>query len=480
MTLTVYLILFVSFVFFFNHLLKKRRKSSSNLPPGRYGWPLIGETLEFLRLNREGKSEKFVQDRMDKYESEVFKTSIMGAKMVVLCGPAANKFLFGNHNKLVTAWWPTSVKQLLGKSLTNSHGDEAKHLRKMLYYFVSPDAFSKLYIKTMELTTHHHLKNYWQGKKEVKVFPTVKLHTFDLACRLFMNLEDSNRISKLFNLFNIFLKGVISIALNIPGTKFYYAKRATKTIREELVLIVKERREAIEQKLSDSPPQDLLSHLLLFPDENGKFMSELEVADNILMMIFAGHDTTTVTTTLVMKYLAELPHVYENVLQEQKEVALSKGGREYLNWADIQKMTYTWDVVSEVLRLTSPIIGSWKEVLEDFNYQGYSIPKGWKIYWNVPATHMDPKVFPDAKNFDASRFEGAGPTPFSYIPFGGGPRMCLGKEFARLEILVFIHNVVKDFRWKLLIPNEKIEYDPMPTPIEGLPILLQPSEDIIA
>uniref|UniRef100_M1B6I7 Taxane 13-alpha-hydroxylase cytochrome P450 n=2 Tax=Solanum tuberosum TaxID=4113 RepID=M1B6I7_SOLTU len=295
-----------------------------------------------------------------------------------------------------------------------------------------------------------------------------------------MNLEDSNRISKLFNLFNIFLKGVISIALNIPGTKFYYAKRATKTIREELVLIVKERREAIEQKLSDSPPQDLLSHLLLFPDENGKFMSELEVADNILMMIFAGHDTTTVTTTLVMKYLAELPHVYENVLQEQKEVALSKGGREYLNWADIQKMTYTWDVVSEVLRLTSPIIGSWKEVLEDFNYQGYSIPKGWKIYWNVPATHMDPKVFPDAKNFDASRFEGAGPTPFSYIPFGGGPRMCLGKEFARLEILVFIHNVVKDFRWKLLIPNEKIEYDPMPTPIEGLPILLQPSEDIIA
>ncbi|KAL3347802.1 hypothetical protein AABB24_021448 [Solanum stoloniferum] len=178
---------------------------------------------------------------MNKYESEVFKRSIMGAKMVVLCGPAANKFLFGNHNKLVTAWWPSSMKQLLGKSLSDSHGDEAKHLRKMLYYFVSPDAFSKLYIKTMELTTHHHIHKYWRGKKELKVFPTVKLHTFDLACRLFMNLEDSNRISKLFNLFNIFLKGVISIALNFPGTKFYYAKRATKTIREELVLIVKER-----------------------------------------------------------------------------------------------------------------------------------------------------------------------------------------------------------------------------------------------
>ncbi|KAF3625329.1 hypothetical protein FXO38_24040 [Capsicum annuum] len=96
---------------------------------------------------------------MDKYQSEVFKTSLMGEKMVVMCGPAANKFLFGN----VSGWWPSSVKQLLGKSLTNSHGDEAKHLRKMLYYFVSPDAFSKLYIKTMELSTQHHIKNHWQG-----------------------------------------------------------------------------------------------------------------------------------------------------------------------------------------------------------------------------------------------------------------------------------------------------------------------------
>ncbi|XP_070012372.1 beta-amyrin 28-monooxygenase-like [Nicotiana sylvestris] len=159
---------------------------------------------------------------------------------------------------------------------------------------------------------------------------------------------------------------------------------------------------------------------------------------------------------------------------EQKEIATSKEVREYLNWDDIQKMKHTWDVVSEVLRLTSPITGSFREALVDLNYQGYIIPKGWKLYWNGAVTHMDPKFFPNTKKFDPSRFEGAGPTPFSYVPFGGGPRMCLGKEFARLEILVFIHNVVKDFRWKLLIPNEKIEYDPMPTPIEGLPVLLQP------
>ncbi|KAF3636683.1 putative cytochromeB2-like isoform X2 [Capsicum annuum] len=184
---------------------------------------------------------------------------------------------------------------------------------------------------------------------ELKVFPTVKLHTFELACRLFMNLEDTNRIIKLFNLFNIFLKGVISIALNIPGTKFYHAKKATNTIRE-LLLIVKQRREAIEQR-PNSPPQDLLSHLLLFPDENGKFMSELEIADNILMMIFGGHDTTTVTLTLVMKYLAELPHVYANILQGgalcrksswrvvvRRRVPLGDNGLEICKWCLVSKV----------------------------------------------------------------------------------------------------------------------------------------------
>ncbi|XP_009617496.1 beta-amyrin 28-monooxygenase-like isoform X1 [Nicotiana tomentosiformis] len=456
------------------NLFTRNRTKTLNLPPGSYGWPVIGETPEFLRSRRDGSPEKFVTDRIEKYQSQIFKTCIVGEKVAVLCGPAGNKFLFGNENKLVNVWWPSSVRQLLGSCLSTISGEEAKLMRKMLTYFVSPDAFSKLYIKTMELSTQQHIKNYWQGKEELKVFPTIKLHTFELACRLFMSLEDTNRISNLFNLFNIFLKGVLSLALNFPGTRFYHAKKATNSIRKELVLIVQQRREALEQKLLVCPPQDLLSHLLLFPDENGKFMSELELANNILLLLFAGHDTTSVTITLVMKYLGELPHVYDKVLQEQKEIASLKGGREYLNWDDMQKMKYTWDVVSEVLRLTSPITGSFREALVNLDYQGYIIPKGWKLYWNGAVTHMDPKFFLNTKNFDPSRFEGAGPTPFSYVPFGGGPRMCLGKEFARLEILVFIHNVVKDFRWKLLIPTEKIEYDPMPTPIEGLPVLLQP------
>lgn len=97
-----------------------------------------------------------------------------------------------------------------------------------------------------------------------------------------------------------------------------------------------------------------------------------------------------------------------------------------------------------------------------------------QLYWGTGSTQRDPAFFRNPDNFDASRFEGAGPAPFSYIPFGGGPRMCLGQEFARLQILVFMHNIVKRFTWDLLNPDEKIEHSPMLAPLEGLPIRLHP------
>lgn len=95
-----------------------------------------------------------------------------------------------------------------------------------------------------------------------------------------------------------------------------------------------------------------------------------------------------------------------------------------------------------------------------------------QIYWSAAATHLDEENFEDVKRFDPSRYEGAGPIPYTFVPFGGGPRMCLGKEFARLEVLVFLHYIVTSFKWDLLIPDEKIIYDPMATPAEGLPIRL--------
>lgn len=140
------------------------------------------------------------------------------------------------------------------------------------------------------------------------VYPTIKLYTFELACRLFMSIEDPNHIIKLADLFNTFVKGIIEIPLNFPGTTFYHAMKAAKAIRKELLVTAK------QKKTASSASQDLMSHLLATADENGKFLTEEEIVNNILTLLFAGHDTSSSVITLLMKYLAELPDVYQKVL----------------------------------------------------------------------------------------------------------------------------------------------------------------------
>ena len=89
-------------------------------------------------------------------------------------------------------------------------------------------------------------------------------------------------------------------------------------------------------------------------------------------------------------------------------------------------------------------------------------------------THKNPKYFPDPDKFDPSRFEGSGPALYTFVPFGGGSRMRPGREYARLEILVFMYNVVTRFKLEKLIPDEKVIYQASPVPKDGLPVRLLP------
>lgn len=93
----------------------------------------------------------------------------------------------------------------------------------------------------------------------------------------------------------------------------------------------------------------------------------------------------------------------------------------------------------------------------------------------MASTNKNPEYFPNPENFDPSRYEEGNGTaaPYTFLPFGGGPQMCPGKEYARLAILTFLHNVVKRFKWEVLYPNEKILGDMIPTPEKGLPVRLQ-------
>ena len=148
----------------------------------------------------------------------------------------------------------------------------------------------------------------------MKVNPTIRIYTFKLACNIFASINEPEHISKLAHLFSVFSKGLFDFGINIPGTRFYNSMKAANAIRDDLKLLARQRREALEKKLA-SPGQDLLSHLLVTADAGGRFLSETEVVANILSFLFAGHDTSRSSITLLMKYLGEMPQVYEKVLQ---------------------------------------------------------------------------------------------------------------------------------------------------------------------
>ncbi|BAT83305.1 hypothetical protein VIGAN_04043400 [Vigna angularis var. angularis] len=328
----------------------------------------------------------------------------------------------------------------------------------------------------MDTVAQRHFALDWENNTCVTVFPLAKRYTFWVACRLFVNVEDPIHVTKLLESFSRIAPGIMSVPIDLPGTPFNKAIKASEFVREKLLKIIIQRRKDLANGTA-SLNQDILSHMLSSCDENGQYLNDRFIVNKILGLLVGGHDTASSVCTFVVKYLAELPpNIYENVYQEQMEIAKGKAAGELLNWDDIQKMKYSWNVACEVMRLAPPLQGAFREAMDDFVLNGFSIPKGWKLYWTASSTHKNPECFAEPEKFDPSRFEGTGPAPYTYVPFGGGPRMCPGKEYARMEILVFMHNLVKRFKWEAIYPHEKIFIDPMPVPAKGLPVRLYPHQ----
>uniref|UniRef100_A0A7N2LKT7 Cytochrome P450 n=1 Tax=Quercus lobata TaxID=97700 RepID=A0A7N2LKT7_QUELO len=402
---------------------------------------------------------------MRKYSQDLFQTSLFGENLAVLCGASRNKFLFSNEKKYVTAWWPRSIQKVVFESEESYDNNDSTKLRSLVVEFLKPEALQH-FIAIMDSMAKEHLEIDWCPYKQVKILSLSLKYTFALACRLFMSITDHNHVKTFSDAFNLVKASTVSVPINIPGTAYNRALKGGKVIRQEIFALIKERKKELAEN-KGTVAHDLLTHTLLASDEKGRALDEMVIAGNILGLLIASHDTTSSAITSVLKYLAEFPHVYNLVLQEQVEIARSKGPKDLLNWDDIKKMKYSWNVACQSMRLLSPAQGAFREVIHDFTYKGFTIPKGWKTFWTVHSTHKNPKYFPDPEKFDPSRFEGNGPAPYTFVPFGGGPRMCAGGEYARLQTLVYMLNVVTRFKWEKAIPDEKITYQLSSIPVNG-------------
>lgn len=285
------------------------------LPPGSFGWPVIGETMEFLF----SKPEKFVGDRMNKYSPDIFKTKILGEKTAVICGPNGHKFLFSNDQKLFTAFRPHPTQKLFRSYQTpapapaaadqnprNNDSEESKVIRQP--GFLKPEALKKCLGK-MDSISQQLLQTHWGkgGKKIVQAYPLAKTVTLTLSCLFFLGIDNPERISRLVKHFDDVTLGLHSVVLNVPGTTFYRARKAAAAVRKELLHVIKEKKEAMS---TSGPMQDILSHMIV---SSGSHVTEVEIADKIMGLVVAGYSTVATVIVFVMKYVGERPDIYDKI-----------------------------------------------------------------------------------------------------------------------------------------------------------------------
>ncbi|CAK9238653.1 unnamed protein product [Sphagnum troendelagicum] len=237
-----------------------------------------------------------------------------------------------------------------------------------------------------------------------------------------------------------------------------------------LDITIRQKRKASDFDMEEgkiSPRQDLLSILINTPNDQGHLAANEEIKDNILVFLSTGHDTTSSTLAVVLKYLFLNQHCLQEVIKEQKKIAMEKVG-DLLCWDDTRKMKYMWQVIQETMRIQPILTFATRETLKEVQYGGFTIPKGWKLAWSGPRSHLSPQFFPNPERFDPSHFGGTGPQRFTYLPFGGGLRICPGSEVARIEMVVFLHHLVLNYEWSMIDPFEKMTMKPFPTFQKGL------------
>jgi len=416
-------------------------------PPGGNGLPFIGETLAFLA------DSDFNQKRIAKY-GKIYKTNVFGRPTAMMIGSEANTFLFRNENKYVVSSWPKSTRILLGKkSLSVNNGSFHTSRRKLLYEAFGPRALSG-YIPTMEKITDEYLQK-WSKMETLTWYPELRDYTFDIASNLFLG-KDGGAKSYLGQLFEQFSGGLFSIALAIPWTKFGKAIRARQKLLKHLEQVV-------IQRQVDNPGEDALGLLIQAEDEEGNSLSLEELKDQILLLLFAGHETLTSAIASFCLLTAQHPEVLDKLREEQTLLNIT----DTPTLENLKQMTYLEQVIKEVMRLIPPVGGGFREAVETFEFGGYRIPKGWNIQYQIAQTHQDEEIYPQSDRFDPDRFaperSADKQASFGYIPFGGGLRECIGKEFARLEMRLFASKMLQNYQWELL-PNQNLELITVPTP----------------
>jgi cytochrome P450 len=222
--------------------------------------------------------------------------------------------------------------------------------------------------------------------------------------------------------------------VDVPGSPYRAFLRAREGVDRDLYALIDERRRAKDLEARE----DILSLLLRARDEDGQPMTDVELRDELVTMLVAGHETTATTLSWAFDQILAEPRVAKKI---DAELARVVGGRR-LDPAALPKLEYLDAVIKETLRLKPilPIVA--RELAAPLDIAGYSLPAGTKLAPCIYLAHRRPDTYPDPERFYPERFVDAKMDPYTWLPFGGSVRRCLGMAFALYEMKIILAAVL--------------------------------------
>lgn len=447
---------FGAYIFWRNYV----RLWNKKLPKGRLGLPMIGENMDMI-----GKGYlQFGDERFAKYKSDAFLTNVLFRDTVWFTGPKYLKWLFAGDNKYLQAHLPKPWQVLFGKhSLLLLHGESHRKARKILNQAFETKALMgytpiiyKVFRKRFEK---------WVGLKDVDVFMEVKHLAFEITAILLLGESFGEKTDELVKLFLIWMDGFGGfIPYDLPFLSFGKGMRARERILEHIENAVTKPKEGFETEY-----RSMLEIILNAEGEDGKKLSMDQVKDQILLQLFAGHDTTSSAMCSLIYLLQKYPEVLDKIREEIKQVFPDPD--EPWTFDKLKEMKYVDATIKEILRTipTAGFVG--RTIITDSASVGdYELPKGMSIMLSTCSILHDPQYYPEPEKFEPERFleprtedkPKTGPT--TYYPFGGGTRLCLGMELAKLELRMMAMMLANDYSWKVTDKVVKMHMFPFPRP----------------
>ncbi|XP_058227930.1 cytochrome P450 85A1-like isoform X2 [Rhododendron vialii] len=411
------------------------RYRKKGLPPGTMGWPIFGETSEFLK-----QGPNFMKKQRARYGS-FFKSHILGCPTIVSMDPELNRYILMNESKGLVPGYPQSMLDILGKcNIAAVHGLAHRHMRGALLALVSSNVIRDRLLPKIDGFMRSHLSN-WEDKV-IDVQEKTKEMALLSSLNQIAGLESIAMSQEFMLEFFKLVLGTLSLPINLPGTNYHCGFQARKNIVKMLTRLVDERRASGEIQ------HDMLG-VLMNGEENRWKLSDEEIIDQMITILYSGYETVSTTSMMAVKYLQDHPNVLRELRKEHLAIRQGKRPEDPIDWEDFKAMRFTRAVIFETSRLATIVNGVLRKTTQDMELNGFLIPKGWRIYVYTREINYNPCLYPEPFTFNPWRWMDKSSESQNYFfLFGGGSRHCPGKELGIAEISTFLHYFVTRYRWE--------------------------------